>query len=91
LGSDAKPQRARFGHILAAFKLGAPPHGGIAPGIDRLVMLLLGEENIREVMAFPKVGGGYDPMMDSPSAIEEAQWQEMGLQLRTKSDKKVVD
>jgi aspartyl-tRNA synthetase len=91
LGIDDKTQRERFGHILDAFKLGAPPHGGIAPGIDRLVMLLLGEENIREVMAFPKVGGGYDPMMDSPSAIEEAQWQEMGLQLRTKSDKKVVD
>lgn len=91
LGIDEKTQNERFGHILDAFKLGAPPHGGIAPGIDRLVMLLLGEENIREVMAFPKVGGGYDPMMDSPSAIEEQQWQEMGLQLREKSDKKIID
>jgi len=91
LGIDEKTQNERFGHILDAFKLGAPPHGGIAPGIDRLVMLLLSEDNIREVMAFPKVGGGYDPMMDSPSTIEEAQWQEMGLQLRQKSDKQVVD
>lgn len=91
LGIDEATQKERFGHILDAFKLGAPPHGGIAPGIDRLVMLLLGEENIREVMAFPKVGGGYDPMMDSPSGIDESQWQEMGLRLREKSDKKIVD
>lgn len=91
LGIDEKTQKERFGHILDAFKLGAPPHGGIAPGIDRLVMLLLGEENIREVMAFPKIGGGYDPMMDSPGTIDEAQWLEMGLELRKKSDKKIVD
>ena len=91
LGIDEATQLERFGHILEAFRLGAPPHGGIAPGIDRLVMLLLGEENIREVMAFPKIGGGYDPMMDAPGTIDNAQWAEMGLQLRKKSDRDVVD
>lgn len=82
LGIDEATQKRRFGHILEAFKMGAPPHGGIAPGIDRLVMLLLGEENIREVMAFPKIGGGYDPLMDAPSEIDPEQWEELGLELR---------
>ncbi|MDQ2986731.1 MAG: aspartate--tRNA ligase [Armatimonadota bacterium] len=91
LGIDEKTQRERFGHILDAFKLGAPPHGGIAPGIDRLVMLLLGESNIREVMAFPKIGGGYDPMMDAPGTIDDEQWHEMGLQLRKKSDGDIIN
>ncbi|MEQ1932784.1 MAG: aspartate--tRNA ligase, partial [Fimbriimonadaceae bacterium] len=85
LGIDAKTQQERFGHILEAFSFGAPPHGGIAPGIDRLVMLLTDDENIREVMAFPKMGNGYDPMMDAPSTVDEAQWKEMGLQV-TKRD-----
>ncbi len=84
LGVDEATQQARFGHILEAFRMGAPPHGGIAPGIDRLAMFLLGEENIREVMAFPKIGGGYDPLMDSPSEIDESQWDEIGLALRKK-------
>jgi aspartyl-tRNA synthetase len=82
LGIDEETQRRRFGHILEAFRMGAPPHGGIAPGIDRLIMMLMGEENIREVMAFPKIAGGYDPMMDAPSLIEPEQWEEMGLQLK---------
>lgn len=81
LGVDEQTQRSRFGHMLDAFSYGAPPHGGIAPGIDRLVMLLLGEENIREVMAFPKIGGGYDPMMDTPNTVTEEQWKELGLRL----------
>ncbi|MFN8139503.1 MAG: aspartate--tRNA ligase [Fimbriimonadales bacterium] len=82
LGVDEQTQRNRFGHILDAFRFGAPPHGGIAPGIDRLVMLLLGEDNIREVMAFPKIGGGYDPLMDAPNTVDEHQWEELGLSLR---------
>ncbi len=82
LGVNEATQRSRFGHILDAFKFGAPPHGGIAPGIDRLAMFLLGKENIREVMAFPKVGGGYDPLMDAPNTIDQAQWDEMGLMLK---------
>lgn len=88
LGIDEATQQARFGHMLEAFRLGAPPHGGIAPGIDRLAMFLLGEDNIREVMAFPKIGGGYDPMMDTPSEIEEAQWEEIGLTLRKRPQDK---
>ncbi len=86
LGIDETTQKERFGHILEAFSLGAPPHGGIAPGIDRLIMLLLGEENIREVMAFPKIGGGYDPMMDAPSEIDSDQWDELGICLKPKTN-----
>ncbi|HZH98472.1 MAG TPA: aspartate--tRNA ligase [Fimbriimonadaceae bacterium] len=82
IGLDEATQRERFGHMLDAFSYGAPPHGGIAPGIDRLVMLLTDDENIREVMAFPKVGQGYDPMMDAPSTIDSVQWRELGLDLR---------
>jgi aspartyl-tRNA synthetase len=79
LGIDEATQKERFGHILEAFSYGAPPHGGIAPGIDRLIMTLLGEENIREVMAFPKIGQGLDPMMGAPDVIDPQQWAEMGL------------
>jgi aspartyl-tRNA synthetase len=81
LGIDEKTQRERFGHILDAFSYGAPPHGGIAPGVDRLVMSLTDTENIREVIAFPKIGGGYDPMMDAPSTVDPQQWAELGLRL----------
>ncbi|HRJ27673.1 MAG TPA: aspartate--tRNA ligase [Fimbriimonadaceae bacterium] len=81
LGIDAATQQSRFGHILEAFQFGAPPHGGIAPGIDRLIMFLTDEENIREVIAFPKMGSGYDPMMDAPSQIDPQQWAELGLRL----------
>jgi aspartyl-tRNA synthetase len=80
LGISDEVQKERFGHILEAFSYGAPPHGGIAPGIDRLVMVLADTENIREVIAFPKVGGGYDPLMDAPSTIDPQQWAELGLQ-----------
>ena len=81
IGIDEKTQKERFGHILEAFSYGAPPHGGIAPGVDRLVMTLTDTENIREVIAFPKIGGGYDPMMDAPSTIDSQQWAELGLRL----------
>ena len=79
LGIDEATQRERFGHILEAFSYGAPPHGGIAPGIDRWVMLLTDAANIREVIPFPKVGEGADPMMGAPSTIDAQQWAEMGL------------
>jgi len=79
LGIDEKTQQERFGHMLEAFTYGAPPHGGIAPGIDRLIMFLTDDENIREVIAFPKMGNGYDPMMDAPSEIDPQQWEELGL------------
>ena len=86
IGIDEAEQKARFGHMLEAFAMGCPPHGGIAPGIDRLVMFLLNEENIREVIAFPKIGNGYDPMMDAPSEIDELQWKDLGLSLSPVKD-----
>lgn len=81
--SDEKIQ-ADYGHMLDALKLGAPPHGGIAPGIDRIMMILQGEPNIREVIAFPKTGDGRDLMMDAPSEFTEKQLSE----LQIKVDKK---
>lgn len=81
LGLDEETIRARFGHMIEAFEYGAPPHGGIAPGIDRLIMFLTDDENIREVIAFPKIGQGMDPMMGAPSTIDPQQWAELGLRL----------
>ena len=70
LGNTPEQIQEKFGHMLEAFDYGAPPHGGIAPGIDRLIMFLTDDDNIREVIAFPKAGNGYDPMMDAPSKVE---------------------
>ncbi|UCC61309.1 MAG: aspartate--tRNA ligase [Dehalococcoidia bacterium] len=78
--SDAEIQE-RFGHLLEALECGAPPHGGIAPGIDRFVMLLAGEENIREVIAFPKTQSDVDLMLDSPSPVSADQLRELHLKL----------
>lgn len=69
-------QQARFGHMLEAFTYGAPPHGGFAPGIDRIVMLMAGEPNIREVIAFPKDGNARDLMMGAPSSLEDKRLKE---------------
>jgi len=79
MGLDDTQIQDRFGHMLEAFRYGAPPHAGIAPGLDRLVMLLCDEDNIREVIAFPKMGGGTDPLMDAPSTVEPIQLKELGL------------
>lgn len=73
---------ARFGHMLRAFSYGVPPHGGIAPGLDRIVMILRGEPNIREVMAFPKTGDGRDLMMGAPSSLPPAALRDAHIQLR---------
>jgi aspartyl-tRNA synthetase len=81
LGIDAEDAQLRFGFLLDAFRYGAPPHAGFAFGIDRLVALLAGEENIREVIAFPKSQSGSDPLTNAPTAIEEAQLAELGLRV----------
>jgi aspartyl-tRNA synthetase len=79
LGMSDEDANGMFGHLLEAFDYGTPPHGGIAPGIDRLIMLLAGAENIREVMAFPKSQSAVDIMTDAPSTINERQWKELHL------------
>ncbi len=71
----------RFGAMIGAFKFGAPPHAGCAPGLDRIFMVLRNESNIREVIAFPKNGSGVDLMMDSPSIVDDAQLKELGIRL----------
>jgi aspartyl-tRNA synthetase len=84
IGLDMKDAKQRFGHMLEAFEYGTPPHGGIAPGIDRLVMLLAGEPNIREVMAFPKSQKAADLMSGAPSPVEPEQLAELHLLLAEK-------
>ncbi len=81
IGLDMEEARQQFGHMLEAFEYGTPPHGGIAPGIDRLVMLLAGEPNIREVMAFPKSQTAADLMLDAPSAVTEQQLRDLHIRL----------
>lgn len=76
LGLTEQEIKSRFGHILEAFRYGVPPHGGIAPGIDRIVMILANEPNIREVIAFPKTADARDLMMGAPSALPESQIKE---------------
>jgi len=74
--------REQFGHMLEAFEYGAPPHGGIALGLDRLVMLFADEDNIREVIAFPKTQSALDLLMNAPSPVDEKQLRELHLQIR---------
>lgn len=77
----SKKQKEQFSHLLSAFEYGVPPHGGIAPGIDRLVRILLSEDNIREVTAFPVTGDGKDLMMDAPSEVSNEQLKELKIKI----------
>jgi aspartyl-tRNA synthetase len=81
LGVSEQDQEKMFGHLLRAFRLGAPPHGGIAMGLDRLVMLICGEDSIRDVMAFPKNNRGQDLMSQSPAEVDQRQLRELQIKL----------
>jgi aspartyl-tRNA synthetase len=81
IGIEPEVAQQRFGHMLEAFEYGTPPHGGIAPGIDRIVMILENEPNIREVIAFPKNQAARDVMADAPSPVEPAQLRELSIKL----------
>ncbi|MTD16258.1 aspartate--tRNA ligase [Nakamurella sp. YIM 132087] len=87
MGLSEEQAREKFGFLLDAFSFGAPPHGGIAFGWDRIVMLLAGESSIREVIAFPKSGGGYDPLTAAPAPITPAQRKEAGVDAKPPAPK----
>jgi aspartyl-tRNA synthetase len=82
LGMNDEEARARFGFFLEALEYGTPPHGGIALGLDRIVMILAGAESLREVIPFPKTAKAIDMMVDAPTPVSEAQLKELGIQVR---------
>jgi aspartyl-tRNA synthetase len=82
LGIGPEEQREKFGFLLDALAMGAPPHGGIASGIDRLLMTLLGEERIRDTQAFPKNQVGYDYMTGAPTELTKEQLDELGISVK---------
>ena len=82
LGIGAEEAEDRFGFLLEALRYGAPPHGGIAYGIDRIVAMLHGSDTIRDVIAFPKTASGADPLTGAPAPVEERQLRDLGVSLR---------
>jgi aspartyl-tRNA synthetase len=82
LGIGPEEARARFGFLLDALRYGAPPHGGIAIGLDRTLAIIAGRDNIREVIAFPKATSGADPLTGAPAPVDDLQLRELGLRLR---------
>ncbi len=89
LGISDEDAASRFGFLLGAFRYGAPPHGGFAVGLDRLVAILAGEENIREVIAFPKTQSGTDPLTDAPNPIDPKIIEELGMRLLPPKKKEI--
>ena len=85
LGIGEEEANEKFGFLLQAMEYGCPPHGGIAFGLDRLVMLMAGADSIREVIAFPKTQTASDPLTGAPSPAGAAQLREVGIRLRTKA------
>ena len=86
LGFSRESAEEGFGYFLEALKYGVPPHGGIAPGLDRIVMLMTGAESLREVIAFPKVKDASCPMTHAPNAVDPSQLEELGIEIKTKTD-----
>ena len=82
IGIGPDEAESRFGFLLEALRYGAPPHGGIAYGVDRIVQRLVGADSIRDVIAFPKAASGADPLTGAPAPVDEAQLRELGLALR---------
>jgi aspartyl-tRNA synthetase len=85
LGMTEEEARARFGFFLEALEYGTPPHGGIALGLDRIVMILAGTESLREVIPFPKTARAVDLMVDAPTPVSDSQLRDLGIAIRTKS------
>lgn len=83
----SKTQKQQFQHMLTAFTFGVPPHGGVAPGIDRFILAALGESSVRETIAFPTSASGQTSVMDAPSAVDPLQLEELGIKLESRSEK----
>lgn len=88
LGIGEEEAREKFGFLLDALKYGCPPHGGVAFGLDRLVMLMTGSSSIRDVIAFPKTQTAACPLIDAPARVDDAQLRELGIKLRHPEGKK---